>query len=166
MTWHQRYETAHRKYQQQEYPSATKDFGWLSTNFPDTRKANGLTRMIVQYLLWEGHHAERTNNMGRPVAKLAPKMNIHSGEVEMKQIGTEWLKGTGTLGKSDIKGHINNPAFRFPVPVYIEVKIGRDTQRPDQVKYEKQVTKSGALYTIVKTPEDFFEFYDWVMRMK
>jgi hypothetical protein len=103
--------------------------------------------------------------MGVPIKKMMPKFNIFSGQTEMLNNGIEWRKGTGAKGSSDIKGHINNPQHKFPVPIYVEVKIGKDRMSENQKNYERQVTKSGALYCIVKTPDDWFSFYDYVMSL-
>ena len=100
--------------------------------------------------------------MGVPTKKTKPKFNIFSGELEHLPNGIEWRKGTGHKGTSDVKGHIVNPRHKFPIPIYIEVKI-KDRQSEDQKEYEAQVTKTGALYAIVHNPDEFFSFYDYVM---
>jgi hypothetical protein len=100
--------------------------------------------------------------MGRPIQKYAPKMNIITGKVVQVEVGIEWQKGTGTKGSSDVKGHISVGYQKFAVPVYIEVKI-KDTQSKDQIKYEKKISKTGGLYVIVHSPEEFFKFYDDVV---
>lgn len=158
--WKQRYETAYRKYQEVTYPTATKDFGHLDTKWPAINKHNGLRQMIVNFLRWSGHHAEPTQNMGRPVKKFKPKFNILTGQTEMLDNGIDWQKGSGIPGSSDVKGHINVSWQPYPVPVYIEAKVGKDIQRPNQEKYEKMVTSTGALYWLIYTPEEFLEKYD------
>lgn len=142
-----------------------KDGMFFTSDFPKVKTANGLTKFICNFLLWSAHHGERTNNMGRPIEKTRPQFNIFSGKVEHLANGIEWQKGTGIKGSSDIKGHINNANHKFPIPIYIEVKINKDSQSDEQKKYEQQVTKTGALYCIVKTPEDFFAFYDYCLSL-
>lgn len=161
----ERYNAAHKYNFERAYPKAFKDGHYAPKPYPKVNTANGLSRMVVDTLLWLGHHGERTNTMGVPVKKYRPKFNIFSGKTEMLENGIKWRKGSGTKGSSDVKGHVNNPKHQFPIPVYVEIKIGRDSMSEDQEKYEKQVTKTGALYCIVKTPEDWFAFYDYVMEL-
>jgi hypothetical protein len=98
--------------------------------------------------------------MGRPIQKYAPKYNIITGSVVQVESGIEWQKGSGTKGSSDIHGHIKVDYQKFAIPVAIEIKIGKDKQSNIQIEYQSKVNKSGGIYVIVKTPEDFFKFYD------
>lgn len=163
--WKLRYNEAHKLNHTRKYPKFVADGFYTPPTMPKFKTANGLTKLICNFLLWSCHHGERTNNMGRPIAKTRPQFNIHTGRVEHLDNGIEWQKGTGTKGTSDIKGHINNLNHKFPIPIYVEVKINKDTQSDEQKYYEKQVTKTGALYCIVKTPEDFFAFYDYCLSL-
>ncbi len=43
----------------------------------------------------------------------------------------------------------------YGVPMYIEVKTGRDTLRPEQVGFLKTAAKMGAITLIVKDFQDF-----------
>lgn len=156
------YQQAHEHNFKNKYPQSYKDGHYSPPKMPIIKKANGLTTFVINYLNWSGHFAERTNNMGVPTRKKIPKFNIMSGKLEHLDGGIEWRKGTGVKGTSDIKGHINNPRHQFPIPVYIEIKI-KDKQSQDQKDYERKVTASGALYTIVHNPDEFFEFYNYVM---
>lgn len=165
MDWKKKYQQAHEQHFKRTYPLAYADKHYAPPKTPKYSTANGLTQVVVNTLLWLCHHGERTNTMGVPVKKYRTKFNIFSGKTEMLENGIEWRKGSGTKGSSDIKGHVNNPRHQFPIPIYVEVKIGRDKMSEAQEKYEKQVTKSGALYCIVKTPEDWFAFYDYVMEL-
>ena len=144
-------------------PTVVADGHYSQPKYPKISTANGLQMYIKNYLNWTGNHGERTNNMGRPIKKFAPKMNIIMGTVQQVEIGTEWQKGTGTIGTSDVKGHINIPYQRFAIPCYFEVKIRKDKQSDEQIEYQCKVAKTGGLYVIVKTPDDFLKFYDDVM---
>lgn len=159
-----RYQQAHEKWFKEEYPNAYKDGYYLEPKMPKIETANGLTTFCTKYCIWMGHHLERTNNMGVPVTKKIPKVNLFSGKVEHLDGGIEWRKGSGTKGSSDLKGHINNPNHKFPIPIYIEIKI-KDSQSKEQKSYEKAINKSGALYTIVHNPIEFFTFFDYVIAL-
>lgn len=163
MTWKERYNAAHYSKTCRTAPNFVKDGHYTPPTLPKWKTANGLTKLICNFLNWSLSHGERTNNMGTPIKKKFEKYNIMTGAIVTVDNGIEWRKGNGVKGSSDIKGHINNPNYKFPIPIYIEVKIGKDKVSEDQVQYQKQVTQTGALYCVVKTPEDFFNFYDFVM---
>lgn len=166
MTWRERYQEAHRRWQSQQYPSGYKDFGAYNTRFPTVTKANGLRKMCCEYMKWCGHEMEPTNNMGRPIKKYAEKFSILSGKVERIEIGTEWQKGSGVKGTSDCKGFIVTPNQEYGIPVYIEIKIGSDKQSDDQMKYEARIIEGKkAQYVVIKTPEDFFNWYDYAIKL-
>jgi len=166
MTWKERYCKAHEEDFKKKYPSAYSSGHYFQPALPKYKTANGLTTLICNVMKWTGHHAERTNNMGRPIKKYFEKFNILSGKLERIENGIEWQKGTGDRGTSDIKGHFRNKNFEYSIPIYIEVKVNKDRMSEDQKKYQKNVTSSGALYLIAKTPEDFFEFYDYLISLK
>src|SRR5574339_949660 len=65
----QRYKDAYEAFQAREYPSATKNYGCLTPNYPDIRTANGLTRFIMDFIKWFGYRATRVNVAGRLVEK-------------------------------------------------------------------------------------------------
>ena len=163
--WRLRYNTAHYNYTLQRTPNVIRDGFYTGPTLPKVATANGLTQFICNFLSWTGSHGERTNNMGVPVVKKIPKMNIFSGKVEHKDGGIEWRKGTGIKGTSDIKGHIKNDKHKFPIPFYVEIKIGRDKKSNDQILYDKMITKTGAMYSVIKTPQDWFAFYDHVIQL-
>jgi hypothetical protein len=130
----------------------------MKVTFPKVTSSNGLTRAVINFLTWEGHHAERTNTMGRPVDKTEKYIDVVGRE---RVIGSmEWQKGTGTKGSSDIKADIVHKYYRFPIPVKIEVKWNKDKQSKDQMEYEKAIEKSGGVYIIVKTIDGFLDWYD------
>jgi hypothetical protein len=162
-SWRKRYTEIYTEYFKIAYPTAWASGHIILPKYPAVAKANGLTMFVTNLLKWTGNHGERTNTMGRPIEKTAPRFNILSGQIEQIANGIEWQKGTGTKGSSDIKGHINVKGHTFPIPVYIEIKAGKDRMSDDQKEYQKSVTSTGALYAIVKTPEDFYNFYDYCM---
>ena len=159
-----RYNAAHLKHTTERTPSVVADGHYTPPKLPKINTANGMQTFCTNYCNWMGHHLERTNNMGVPVKKKIPKFNIFSGKLEHIDGGMEWRKGTGARGSSDLKGHINNPKHKFPIPVYIEIKI-KDKQSHDQKEYEATINKTGAIYGIVHNPEEFFKLFDYVMNL-
>jgi hypothetical protein len=67
-----------------------------------------------------------------------------------KQIGTKkWIKGSGTKGSADISATIKGKSVK------IEVKIGKDRQSEHQKAYQQSIEKSGGLYLIATSFEQF-----------
>lgn len=160
INWKERYKQVYDEHQKREYPASSRDFGTLPPKYPSVETHNGLRRFCKDFLKFCGHHTEVVNTMGRPVPKLAPKFNIFSAKLEQIEIGTEWQKGSGKSGSSDVHAHIKIEGLEFAIPVKIECKVGKDTQRKDQERYEAAVKATGALYWLIRTPEELIEKYD------
>jgi hypothetical protein len=105
----------------------------------DPKTANGLTKMIVDWINYNGGQAERISTTGRYI--VAQK---------------KWIKGSGTKGSADISATIKGRSVK------IEVKIGKDKMSEDQVKYQEAIEKAGGIYYIAK---DFDSFYEWYNKM-
>jgi hypothetical protein len=102
--------------------------------------ANGLTRMVCDYIKFSGGMAERVNSMGIYDVKL--KRFRPSGS----------RKGT-----SDIKALFNGKSLS------IEVKIGRDKLSNYQREYANDVIKSGGFYFVAT---NFADFHQWFENLK
>lgn len=118
-----------------ELQSIAKKTKWSDAN------ANGLTKMIVEYITYIGGFASRTQSQGQY------RKDSFSG----KGIYT---KGTTKKGLADITAVLNGYALS------IEVKIGKDRQSDKQKKVEQQVLSAGGLYFIAK---DFASTYEWLI---
>ena len=113
------------------------------------KTANGLTRCIIDYLEFNGCQAERISTTGRMVDNTKTFTNVLG---ITKQIGSKkWIKGSGTKGSADISATINGKSVK------IEVKIGKDRQSEHQKKYQESIEKSGGIYLIAKSFEDFIK---------
>lgn len=113
------------------------------------KTANGLTRCIIDYLEFNGCQAERISTTGRMVDNTKTFTNVLG---ITKQIGSKkWIKGSGTKGSADISATINGKSVK------IEVKIGKDRQSEHQKKYQESIEKSGGIYWIAKSFEDFIK---------
>lgn len=118
---------------------------------PPTGKANGLTKAVLNFLKWNGVFAERTNTMG--VYRKAKTFTDVCGFT--RKIGKDgYTYSGGTKGSSDIKAYPNGKIWA------IEIKIGSDKMSENQHLYKAQIEKSGGIYTIVKTFEEFLQQYD------
>lgn len=162
MTWTQRYKQAHHEWAKRKSPAFFEASGGESMKvaYPKVTGTNGLRRAIINYMVWSGHHLEATNTMGRPIQKFAPKFNLLSGKVENIPTGIEWQKGSGIVGSSDAKGHLKHPNHKFAIPLYVEIKYGKDKQSDEQIKYEDAINSTGGIYLIAKNIDQFFNDYD------
>lgn len=114
------------------------------------KTANGLTKMIIDYIRLNGGQAERINCTGRIIDNRKSYIDVLG---HTRTIGSiEYVKTNGTRGTSDISATIKG------FSVKIEVKIGRDRQSPAQLEYQKAVEAAGGVYFIAK---DFQSFYKW-----
>lgn len=114
--------------------------------------ANGLTKCVIDYLQLSGWQAERINTMGRMIDNRQQVTDVLG---RTKTIGsTNYIPTTGTKGSADISATIMGRSVK------IEIKFGKDRQSQDQKKYQESIEKSGGIYWIVKTFEDFLKKYE------
>lgn len=132
-------------------------------NFPDSARprkrytdktTNGLTNCIKDFLNFSGHQAERVNVMARARDKRKTVYDTMGGA---KQIGSiEYIPSGSTPGTSDISSIV------FGLPWKIEIKR-KDSQSPEQKKYQENVERAGGRYNIYK---DFETFYNDYLQLK
>lgn len=139
---------------QREYPHAWKDGHYFEPDIPDVTKANGLTNFITKYLTFIGAYGNRINTMGRLIDGMERQ---ESGAVLSVK---KWLPSTTKTGTGDIH------AVWQGKHISIEVKIGRDKLRPEQIKEKARIERAGGLYWVVKTAEDFFKYFDAMSEQK
>jgi len=115
------------------------------------KTANGLTSCIIAWIRLHGYQAERINVTGRQIDQRKVYTDCLGNQ---RQTGSlKWIPASGTRGSADISATIKG------LSVKIEVKIGRDYQRPAQKEYQKQVEAAGGLYIIASTFEQFYQWY-------
>ncbi|MCR9064735.1 MAG: hypothetical protein NXI00_12255 [Cytophagales bacterium] len=115
------------------------------------KKANGLTKCIIDFINLSGGQAERIRSEGRMIDNRKIVTDVVGLQ---KQIGSvQWIKSTSTNGTADISATVAGRSVK------IEVKIGRDKQSDDQKKYQAAVERSGGIYYIAKDFESFYNFY-------
>jgi len=148
MTWKQRYAEAHRKFQDREYPASTKDFGWISPIYPDVRTSNGLTRMILYFLKWEGWRATRITSSGRIIK--TPQQQA-SG---VSLMTNKYIPSTTRKGAADVSSTIAGRSVMW------EVKIGRDRPSEWQLQEQELERKAGGEYFFIHDADEFFTLYD------
>ncbi len=104
-------------------------------------KTNNTTNAIIDYVTLQGGFAKRVNTSGIPI--------IHNGKV------SGW-RPSRNKGAADIRIIFNG----FSIDV--EVKTGKDVQRPQQWAFQQEVERAGGQYWEVKDFPDFIQlFFDW-----
>ncbi len=148
MTPHQRYQQAHRANQDAKYPQGVKDHGYIKTVMPDCNTANGLTRAIVNFLLWNGHRATRINSAGRVIK--APQRQA-SG---VSLMTAKYIPGSTRRGAADVSSTIRGRSVMW------EVKVGKDRPSEYQLAEQELERKAGGEYYFVHSFEEFLNYYD------
>lgn len=128
-----------------------KDGHFIEPDMPNTATANGLTEFITDFLSWSGHFANRTGNEGRVIIKDGKPKRIPSSSKK---------------GMQDIDTNLKHPDHEFGIPWKIEIKVGSDTHKQHQKDFGMKVSKTGGIYSVVRSAEDFFAQYDRLMIRK
>ena len=129
-----------------KYPSAPSH-AIAKTRFSD-KTANGLTKAILRWLQLHNHTAWRQGSEGR----YRPGKQVTDVIGRVRQMKGMYLPGHNK-GASDVAAIING---RFCA---IEVKM-KDKQSEAQKAYQKAIESSGGLYTIVRTFNQFMQWYN------
>lgn len=146
-----RYQQAHQKHQATYYPATVASHGYISTVVPDVRKANGMTRFIINFLMWSGHRATRVASSGRLID--APQRQASGIDLMTKK----FIPGATRRGAADVSATVHGRSVMW------EVKAGRDKPSEHQLREQALEIKAGGWYFFVHTPEEFFEQYDGVV---
>ena len=133
--WKIRYNTAHYNYTAQRTPNVVKDGFYTTPPTPVVTKSNGLTQFIINYIMWSGYRATRINTMGR-------------------QINGKFIPSATRKGSADISATVKGRS------VMIEIKVGKDKPRPEQLAEQQRERQAGGIYEFVSTPEGFFAIFD------
>ena len=153
MTYKQRYQSAHEQWFRDQYPNAYKDGFYLEPKMPKVDTANGLTTFICNYLSWMGHRATRINVMGRLIDGVEKQPS--GAKIGVKK----WLPSSTRKGTADISATIKGRS------VMIEIKVGRDKPRPDQLAEQERERRAQGIYEFIGTPGQFFEIYDSIVSL-
>ena len=133
--WRIRYNTAHYNYTLQRTPNVIRDGFYTGPTLPKVATANGLTQFICNFINWSGYRATRINTMGR-------------------MVGGRWIHSTTRKGSADISATVKGKSLQ------IEIKVGRDRPRPEQLAEQAKERAAGGIYEFVSTPEQFFAIFD------
>ena len=115
--------------------------------------SNGLTKCVIDFIRFNGFHAERINSTGSVRDNTKTITDVLNRK---RTIGSvTWVKSTSQNGTSDISATING------MSVKIEIKCaasGDKYQSKAQKIYQKQIEASGGIYLIIR---NFSQFFDW-----
>lgn len=127
-------------------------------NFKDTSEKT-LEDCILYFATLEGFQAER----------IKVKANrIDKRKTYVDAVGFQRTIGTVTWAKSSMQAGSADMSLTIPkkfentvigVSVKVEIKIGKDYIKKNQVIYRDQIYAAGGEYWIVKTFEDFYTQY-------
>lgn len=130
--------------------SNVPEFGLVKTKYDD-RNSNGLTKCIIDFLTFKGHHAERISISGRILDERKRVTDVLGHSKTIGQM--RFVKSNMTKGTADISATINGRSVK------IEVKIGKDKQSEHQLKYQSNIISAGGVYVVAKSFEQFFQWY-------
>ena len=123
------------QYDRVRYPSMP-DYARPKPKF-DWSSANGITKAIVQYIELSGGWATRISTEGRYIESLGHR-----------------IPSSVKRGTPDVIGVLRG------VPLFIEVKYGRDVMSDVQEEVMKDIIRAGGRYFVAR---DFDSFYEWVV---
>ena len=114
--------------------------------------ANDLTRLVIEFLNMSNCQAERISSQGQYRDN---KKQVTDVIGRVRTIGSGvWTPGTSTKGTADISATIKGRSVK------IEIKWAKDRQSDVQKEYQLSIEKSMGIYIIVKTFDDFIEWFD------
>ena len=153
MTWRDRYQHQHEQWFATQYQSAYRDGHYSPPVYPKVATANGLTRMIINFLSWSGWRATRISSTGRLIDGLQRQQ---SGVVLTTK---KWIPGQTRRGTADISATIKGRSVMF------EVKVGKDRPSEYQMAEQAKERTAGGIYEFIHTPDEFFSLYDFILSL-
>lgn len=147
-----RFEQLYLKNKLENYPSFIGRENCMPPANTKEAGANDLTRLVIDFIIFNDGQAERISSMGRYIDGTKQVTDCIGRK---RTIGTgKYVKSTTTNGTADISATIKGRSVK------IEIKWKKDTQSDNQKKYEESINKSGGIYIIIKTFDDFIDWFD------
>jgi hypothetical protein len=110
--------------------------------------ANGLTKCVIDLINYEGYQAERISTQGTYIEGEKIKVGENERQLKGKYIPTQ-----GTKGSADISATIRGRSVK------IEIKQ-KDRQSEVQKQYQESIERAGGVYIIVRSFDEFVEWFD------
>lgn len=135
----------------QKYPNMPEAY-IPKTDWTDN-SANSLTKCVIAWIQFNGGQAERISSQGQ--YREGKKIPVGSGIMaHTKQLPGKWTPGQSTKGTADISATIRGRSVK------IEIKWKNDRQSDVQKEYQAAIERAGGVYIIVRTFDEFVEWYD------
>lgn len=150
-SWRAEYKQLHGEYVKQKFPEYARASPNDEVLIPSERKANGLTQLIIKWLTWKGHYANRISTQGQASVAKIPKADLNGRIHHFEQI--RWTKGNTKRGTPDIT------AILYGKSVWIEVKVGKDEMSKAQEKQQFDIQQAGGLYFVARDMQSFVDWY-------
>jgi hypothetical protein len=74
-----------------------------------------------------------------------------------RQINGKFIPSATRKGTADISATVKGKS------VMIEIKVGKDKPRPEQLAEQQRERQAGGIYEFVHTPEEFFLLFDSII---
>jgi len=153
----QRLNEAYLAYQSKKYPNI-EPYKLVQKYEKTDSTTNGLTKCVIDFLNYSGHEGKRQTTAGRYVDS-TKKFTDVAGRTNV--IGTgKYIKSTSVKGQADILAKIKLPNIPYPVAVEIEIKFAKDRMSQVQKDYQIKMQELGTPYIVVRTFDEFIEWYD------
>ena len=111
------------------------------------KTSNGLARMIVDW-------------MNLCNTSFGTRMSVEGRVIEGKKftdvLGNKKQMASKRIPSSNLPGSFDVTCCSFSVRLEVEIKIGRDVIRPDQLKFKDRIETAGGAAIIVTSWEDFY----------
>ena len=147
-----RFEQLYLKNKLENYPSFIGRENCMPPANTKEAGANDLTRLVIDFIIFNDGQAERISSMGRYIDGTKQVTDCIGRK---RTIGTgKYVKSTTTNGTADISATIKGRSVK------IEIKWKKDSQSDNQKKYEESINKAGGIYIIIKTFDDFIDWFD------
>ena len=156
----QRIEVDYLRCTLEKYPSFVgREHCMPQQKFSDST-TKGLTKSIVQFLIYNNHLANEQHTTGT----IIDKTKIVTDCIGRKrQIGSiQWGNSRDEVGRADILAKLRIPyKDRFILVAWeIEIKFGKDRQSQKQKDYQQKIESLNGRYDIVHDFDEFILIYD------
>lgn len=151
-TWRVEYKRLYKEYRKKTYPAGYQDFPNIDPKIPSEGKANGLTQIIIKFLSWKGHYANRIGTQGQARIHKIPRYSLGTGKIEYTD-KVSYTKSTTKRGTPDINAIIYGKA------VWIEVKVSKDRMSAEQIEQKGHIEDAGGVHYVARDMQSFYEWY-------
>lgn len=139
-------------YDRQKYPN-TPDHCRVLPKYSDST-ANGLTKAVIDFLKLNNWQAERIAVTGR---QIDTRQFYIDAIGRTKQVGSvKWIKGSMQTGTADISATIKGRSIKIEIKC---LATGDRCQSEKQRQYQNEIEHSGGIYLIIRTFDQFYEWY-------